>query len=89
MNNAKQTPLQIFMARHSLTQRDVSEGSGITLSNVNAIVRGFQSPRSDTVVRLLTYLRQIEPEISFDDLFADPLTEDASEVAEAAGGAHG
>lgn len=66
-----ETALDRFLARHRMTQTDLAAGSGMAVSQVNALVRGHHRPRTDTVNKLLAYLRTIEPEITYDDLFGD------------------
>jgi transcriptional regulator with XRE-family HTH domain len=66
---ANTTPIQRLMERHGLTQRVLSEGTALSLSNINSIVRGHRQPRADTVTTLLAYFRKFEPEITFDDLW--------------------
>jgi DNA-binding XRE family transcriptional regulator len=69
MQNTARTPLESFVQRHSLTQRVVAEGSGLTLSNINGIIRGHQRPRIDTAVKIVDFLREYDPGVTLDDIF--------------------
>lgn len=78
-----ETPvIKAFLDKHSLTQREVSEGSGIPLSAVNAIIRGHRSPRTETVNKLLAFCRSLDPSITYEQLFG---AEDGEPVAAAGG----
>lgn len=67
--NQSSPPVKRFMEEHGLSQRDVAEGSGLWLSQVNGIVRGHTKPTTDTVNRLLGYFRKVDPSVTYDDLF--------------------
>lgn len=65
------TRLQLFATDHRLTQRQIAAGAGLSLSQVNAIVRGHQRPRTDTVNRLLAFCRTLDPAVTYELLFGD------------------
>lgn len=48
------------LEKHGLTHRDVAAGTGIALSAVSDILNNKRSPRTDTVNRLLSFLRRYE-----------------------------
>lgn len=66
------TPLGRFMELHKLTQRALADGSEITLSQINGIVRGHTKPRVDTANKLVAFCRTLDPTVTLDSLFGLP-----------------
>jgi hypothetical protein len=58
------------MDKHDLDQRDVANGTGLSLSVVNAIVNERTKPTTGTVNKILAFLRKYEPKVTYEDLFA-------------------
>lgn len=48
------------LEKHGLTHRDVAAGTGVALSAVSDILNGKRSPRTDTVNKLIVFLRRYE-----------------------------
>ena len=69
--------LRTFLRDHKLTQRDVALGSGLALSAVSDIVTGKRNPRTDSVNRLLGYFRQVDPAVTYEQLFGSGLSKAA------------
>ena len=61
--------MEAILQKHGLTQRDVASGAGVTLSSVSDIVNGKRCPRTDTVNRLLAYLRRFEPALTYEQVW--------------------
>lgn len=59
-----------ILGKHCLTQQQVAEGARLSLSQVNDLVHTRRNPTTTTVNRLLGYLRQYEPRLRYEDLFA-------------------
>lgn len=68
MSREQDTPLKRFLSEHGLTQTDLAKGTGLWLSQVNAIVNG-SSPRTETVNRILAYVRTVDDGVTYEDLF--------------------
>lgn len=66
------TPLLNFVKVHGLKYREIAAGSGVPVSAVHAIVNGFRKPRVDNASKLLSYLRTIDPAVTFEVMFEPP-----------------
>lgn len=57
-------PLRAFVDRHHLTISQISAGAKIPASGVHGIINGFRSPRVDTALRLVAFLRSYDPKVT-------------------------
>jgi predicted transcriptional regulator len=64
--------LPAILDRHGLTQLQVSQESGIPISTINGVFHGTRQPRTDTVNRLLAYLRRYEPALTYEQVWGEP-----------------
>ena len=59
-----QFPLRAFVNKHHLTISQIAAGAQIPVSGVHGIVNGFRSPRVDTALRLVAFLRSFDPQVT-------------------------
>lgn len=81
--------LRKFLADHDLTQRALAAGAGLHEGNVSYILSGRHLPKMATVERILGFARRYDPKVTFEDLFAEELPEQAPDTPEVASAAAG
>lgn len=85
--------LSALLQEHEISVNEASRQAGIHFTSFHKILRGHQQPTLSTLSAILDFARRYEPGVTFEDLFADPGADQASDaperaVASAAGGAH-
>jgi predicted transcriptional regulator len=65
--------LSEIFRRHGLSHKVAAEQSGVPLATLHDVARGKRSPRTDTVNKILAFVRRYEPRVSYEDLFAPDL----------------
>lgn len=82
-----------LLRRHGISVHRAAGESGLTAPTIYNMLSGDTTPSLLTVQKVLSFARRYEPGVTFEDLFADPGADQASDaperaVASAAGGAH-
>lgn len=84
--------LSALLRKHGIPVNAAAEQAGIHFTSLHKILRGHQQPTLSTLNAILDFARRYEPGVTFEDLFAEELPEQAPEtderLAAAAGGDH-
>lgn len=85
--------LSALLREHDLTIRAAAEQIGIHFTSLHKILRGHQRPLLPTLNAILDFARRYDPDVTFEDLFAEEPGETAVEAPErpataAGGGRH-
>jgi predicted transcriptional regulator len=65
--------LSEILRRHGLSHKLAAEQSGVPLATLHDVSRGKRSPRTETVNKILAFVRRYEPRVSYEELFAPEL----------------
>lgn len=62
--------MRAVLKRNAITQSELARKVGVSQVTVWAWGEGRYAPRSETLLRIVAFLRQYEPRLEADDLFA-------------------
>lgn len=81
--------LSEFLRRQGLGITAAAAQAGIHFTSLHKILRGAQQPTLSTLNAILDFARRYDPHVTFEQLFAEELPEQASQTAQVAGAAAG
>lgn len=65
--------LKVFLVRNGLNQTVLAEGIGVTTAAVSQWFSGANNPSKETIDAILSFCRQYDPAVTYEDLFGAPL----------------
>lgn len=65
------TALRALLKKHEISYREFAKGTGMHLTSAEVIIRGERHPRTDTVNRILKFLRTFDRAVTFEKIWGE------------------